>query len=414
MYLVWGLGRSGLAAVELLRSKGYEVVAGDDTKNPELWRGVLKEVECVVLSPGVPPSHPLWREAEKLGIELIGETELAYRLFNGKVVAVTGTDGKTTTTELIYRMLRKENPKVHKAGNIGIPFSEIVRKSTEGVTVLEVSSFQGKTLKSFRPHVGVFLNFSVDHLDWHPSVEDYLKSKYRIFANQMEEDLLVLANNQMELLQTPSRARKLLLWKEAEITAKTLRIGDVSLNLKDIKLKGKHNLKNILTAVAVALEMDIPPGTIEEVVYSFEGLPHRLELVAEEGGLRVYNDSKSTTVNSLRAALESFEDGRVVLVAGGKDKGDDFSLVRELAKRKVKKAFLIGETAEKIADSWKGVDCEPCRSLEEAVNKAVSSAETGDCILFSPACSSFDMFRNYADRGERFKRLVSSALGLND
>ncbi len=243
-FLVWGLGKSGKAAVELLKKKGYQVYAGDDRENPELWKEVLKEVDTVVLSPGVPPSHPLWREAERLNKEVIGETELAYRFFKGKVIAVTGTDGKSTTTRLTYLILSEFLPKVYEGGNIGRPFSDIVLESEDGFAVLEISSFQGKTLKSFRPHVGAFVSFARDHLDWHPDMEDYLRSKYKIFRNQKPEDILVLNDSVEEIKRTPSKARKILL-SELKISEDGVHYrGKRLFNPKHLKIKGFHNILN--------------------------------------------------------------------------------------------------------------------------------------------------------------------------
>ncbi len=401
MFLVWGLGISGKAALKLLKSKGFKAVAGDDRENPHLWKEMLGEVDCVVLSPGVPPNHPLWKEAIRRDIEVIGETELAYRFFSGKLVAITGTDGKSTTTELTYRMLKASGLEVYKGGNIGPPFSSVVLESPNSTVVLEVSSFQGKTLKDFRPDVGVFLNFSRDHLDWHPSLEDYLESKYRIFSNQERGDSLILGRNQPELLATPSRAKRIFLWRET-----------LPFDENKVKLPGRHNLENLAGAAHAAMSLGATREAVEEVAYTFGGLPYRLEFLGEFCGLKVYNDSKSTTVNALKAALESFGDGSVILIAGGKDKGDDFSLARELVKRKVVYAFLIGETAGKIAKSWEdATECELCKDLKEAVGKAFERAKEAKVLLFSPACSSFDMFESYADRGRSFNELVQQSAG---
>ncbi len=407
MYLVWGLGKSGLAAVRLLDKAGINYIAGDDRDNPKLWKEVINEVDRIILSPGVPPTHPLWRETLKRDIEVIGETELAYEFFKGKVVAITGTDGKSTTTELVYRFLSGSTEKVHKGGNIGIPFSDIVKDDPEGVVVLEVSSFQGKTLNSFRPSAGIFLNFSIDHLDWHPDVEDYLRSKYRIFSRQTEEDFLLLSSEQEELLNVPSKAKKLLLWKNLKLSDGKVRFGELSLDINRLKLVGRHNLVNLMSAAVLSSRLGASWEHIEKTAYEFRGLPYRLEFIAEVEGVRVFNDSKSTTSHSLEAALESFEDGRVLLIAGGKDKGDNFRRIADLVGRKVKRAFLIGETAKGMARAWDSrIPCEVVDSLDEAVHRAFECSGKGDVLLFSPGCSSFDMFKDYKDRGESFNRLI--------
>ena len=405
-FLVWGLGKSGKAAVELLKKKGYKVYAGDDKENPELWKEVLREVDTVVLSPGVPPSHPLWREAERLKKEVIGETELAYRFFKGNVIAITGTDGKSTTTRLTYLILKEFLPKVYEGGNIGRPFSDIVLESEDGFAVLEISSFQGKTLKSFRPKVGAFVSFARDHLDWHPNIEDYLQSKYKIFQNQKSGDTLILNDSVEEIKRTPSEAQKILL-SELKISEEGVHYkGKRLFSPKHLKIKGFHNVINASVASLIALTFGIEPKNFEEILYEFKGLPYRLEFLGRVKGLEVYNDAKSTTVNALISALRSFSDRRIILIVGGKDKGDDFSVAIPYLKN-VKLVLAIGETKEKIKESFKDfVEVITCGSLEEAVDKAFEIGQGGDVLLFSPACSSFDMFRNYVERGEKFKELI--------
>ncbi len=405
-FLVWGLGKSGKAAVKLLKKKGYKVYTGDDKENPQLWKEVLGEVDTVVLSPGVPPSHPLWREAEKLGKEVIGETELAYRFFKGKVIAITGTDGKSTTTRLTYLILKEFLPKVHEGGNIGRPFSDIVLDSEDGFAVLEISSFQGKTLKIFRPQLGAFVSFARDHLDWHPNMEDYLRSKYKIFQNQKPEDILILNDSFEEIKRTPSEAQKILL-SELKISEEAVYYrGKKLFSPKHLKIKGFHSVINASVVSLIALNFGIEPTDFEEILYEFRGLPYRLEYLGKVKDLEVYNDAKSTTVNALISALRSFPDRRIILIVGGKDKGDDFSVAVPYLKN-VKLVLAIGETKEKIKESFKDfVEVITCGSLEEAVDKAFERRGQGEILLFSPACSSFDMFRNYVERGEKFKELI--------
>ncbi len=407
--LVWGLGKSGLAAEELLRSKGYQVVSGDDARG-DRWEEFIRDVDMVVLSPGIPPSHPLWREALRREIEVVGELELGWRFFEGEAIAITGTDGKSTTTRLTYLMLSKHLDKVYECGNIGTPLSELVIKENSFTAVLEVSSFQGKTLSTFRPKAGAFLNFSPDHLDWHPSLEDYLQSKYNIFKNQTPEDYFLAESSQKEALSTPTEAKKIdLSTRVQERKGSFYFDGELLFKREDLKLRGEHNLRNALFASVLARLMGVPPQTIREVIRNFRGLPFRMELVLSWRGVEIYNDSKSTTPNSLKAALESFPDGSVVLIAGGKNKGADFSPLRDLFERKVKVAFLIGETREIIKTAFGGgSNVKTESSLEEAVRKAIEVAQPGDFILFSPGCSSFDMFSSYVERGEAFSNLVKS------
>ncbi|MFN3471891.1 MAG: UDP-N-acetylmuramoyl-L-alanine--D-glutamate ligase, partial [Aquificaceae bacterium] len=401
----------GRSAVELLKAKGFEVYAGDDAGGDD-FREYIDLVDTVVLSPGVPPRHPLWKEAERRGLELIGELELAWRFFEGVALAITGTDGKSTTTRLTYLMLREYYANVEEGANAGVPLSHIVLKNPSCIAVLEASSFQGKGLKSFKPHIGAFLNFSEDHLDWHPSLDDYLWSKRNIFARQEEGDFLLLSGLDERVRSTENKAKKFYLFGEgADGYIKdggAYFLGELIFELEKLKIKGKHNYQNALFASVMARLMGVPLEIIREVLYNFRGLPYRMEYMGSFEGREVYNDSKSTTVNALRSALESFEDGRVILIAGGRDKGGDFESIRELVKRKTRACLLIGEAKEKMAKAWRGCEIYVLESLEEAVKKAFELSRHGDIILFSPACASFDMFRDYKERGERFKELVLS------
>ncbi|NPA33218.1 MAG: UDP-N-acetylmuramoyl-L-alanine--D-glutamate ligase, partial [Aquificae bacterium] len=284
-FLVWGLGKSGKSATELLLSEGYSVYFGDDKTTPHLWREVLEEVDTVVLSPGIPPSHPLWREAEKRGKEVIGELELAFRFFRGKTIAITGTDGKSTTTRLTYLILSRFFPETFEAGNIGKPFSQALKETKEGIAVLEVSSFQGRTLKTFRPHIGAFISFHPDHLDWHPTLEDYLFSKYKIFKNQTKDDLIILNDLLTEVRNTPSRARRNLLSELKREKGWVIWKGIKLFEEKKLKLKGEHNVYNVAVASLIALEFGLSPEDFREVIYSFRGLPHRLEHIASHDGI---------------------------------------------------------------------------------------------------------------------------------
>lgn len=413
--LVWGLGLSGKSAVELLKAKGFEVYVGDDAKG-DSFMDYLPFVDLVVLSPGIPPGHPLWKEAEKKGVEVIGELELAWRFFKGKALAITGTDGKSTTTRLTYLMLKEYFANVEEGANAGVPFSKIVLKNPSCIAVLEVSSFQGKTLKTFRPSIGAFLNFSEDHLDWHPDLEDYLESKRNIFSRQKEEDFLLLNALDDRVKATHNKAKKFYLLGDDSHgyikDSKAYFLGEELFKVEKLKIKGRHNYGNALFASAMARLMGVPLEIIQEVLYTFKGLPYRMEYLGSFKGREVYNDSKSTTVNSLRSALESFEGKKVILIAGGRDKGGNFEDIRDLVKSKTKACLLIGESKERIAKAWSGCEVYTFSSLELAVAKAFEISEAGDVILFSPACASFDMFRDYKERGERFKELILNLSSL--
>lgn len=403
-YLVWGKGRSGLAAFNLLKAKGFKSYIGDDKEDKNLWKDVWNEIDTVVLSPGIPPSHPLWQEAIKSSKEVIGETELAYRFYKGKnIVAITGTDGKSTTVHLIHHFTG-----LREGGNFGTPFSEMVLENDEEPVVLEVSSFQGKTLDMFRPNIGAFLNFSKDHLDWHKDMEDYLLSKQKIFKNQTQEDILIL-NAKKPVCDTPSLAKKAFFGEvgDLKVIGNDIYYKD-EVFIKDVyhpSLKGIHNLYNIAVASFVVFSMGISLETIEEKLKTFEGLPFRYQYLGNFDGVDIYNDSKSTTVNALMSALESTK-APIILIAGGIDKGGDFSSLN-IYKDKIKIVFLYGKDKNLIKDQIESfLRVYVVDSLEEALIKAKTEANKGDTILFSPACASFDMFENYKHRGETFNELV--------
>ena len=335
MFLIFGKGKSGLATAKLLEKLKLPYLLVDD-QTPD-WKKHLQKSTTVVVSPGIPPHHEVFKLSKVLKKELIGETELAYRFWKGQIVAITGTDGKSTTTRLTYLILKSYLPNVWEGGNIGTPFSEIVSKTNGGIAVLEVSSFQGYTLRRFRPNVGAFLNFSEDHLDWHKDREDYLLGKYRIFRNQTEEDFAILNLSDRRILKTPTKAEKLFFGSpkgdiyisDGWAWFKNEKLFEVS----KLKIKGTHNIWNCAVASTVGVIFGVPPKVIREAVYSFEGLPYRLQYLGRFEGVDFYNDSKSTTPNALKAALKSF-DKKVVLIIGGKDKGADFSFLKDLFKEK--------------------------------------------------------------------------------
>lgn len=402
-YLIWGKGSSGLSAYELLKAKNYKVYIGDDKEDENLWRELINEVDIIVLSPGIPPSHPLWQEAIKKDKELIGETELAYRFYKGKnIIAITGTDGKSTTVHLVHTILGFE-----EGGNFGTPFSQIILENEKADVVLEISSFQGKTLKTFRPNLGVFLNFSEDHLDWHPDLNDYLSSKQNIFKNQTPNDLLIL-NISKPVSETPSQAKKVFFGDDAPLRVLNNSIyyeDKKLLDIKNQKLKGKHNMYNIAIASFIAFYYNIDIDIITSRLNSFEPLPYRYTHIGNFNGINIYNDSKSTTVNALLSALESTSPP-IILILGGIDKGGDFTKLK-VYKDKIKHTIIFGKDKHAIKEQieeFLKVSIE--ESLEDAISKAKNLASNNDNILFSPACASFDMFENYKDRGNTFNKLI--------
>ncbi len=413
--LIYGSGKSGEAAFLLAKEKGFSPFIVDDRSFDERS---LKNVDLIVVSPGVPFFHKIFKLAKEKNIEIIGETEFAYRFWNGKVVAVTGTDGKSTTTKLIYDILKEEKENVFIGGNYGIPFSEIVLKREKGTAVLELSSFQIYTLKKLKADIGVFLNISKDHLDWHKTFFHYLCSKYQLFKLQDKNSTAVLNFDNRYTKNTKTEGKKLffslkelpekydgIFLKEKSIFFKKNNEKTEILKVDNLLSKGIHFIQNVMAASTVGLVEGISIESIKKAVENFKSLPFRLEYEGKIEGIDVYNDAKSTTVQSLLMAIRSFPDRKLVVIAGGIDKGGDFSILKD--EKNVKRFVLIGRDKEKIGKVLsKYFDIDYGNSLEEAVKKSIQYAEKNDVILFSPACASFDMFKNYIDRGETFKKIV--------
>jgi UDP-N-acetylmuramoylalanine--D-glutamate ligase len=431
--LVVGLARSGRAAVELLLGSGSSVVATDSKSARELglpasdWaaRGVElivggqpvavpSGIDLLVVSPGVPSDVPLLRDARARRIPIIGELELAYQASKGIWLAVTGTNGKTTTTAT--------GRDVTVAGNIGLALSgEVARVPEDGFVVAEVSSFQLDSIDAFRPHVATLLNITEDHLDRYASMENYVESKTRVFLNQTAEDYAVM-NIDDALVERISRdvsATVVPVSAAREVAGGVFvrggtivsRVGGEETEIAataDLRIPGPHNLANALAAVAAARAVGVTPEDAGRTLVAFSPLEHRLEAVAEVGGVLYVNDSKATNVDSVRYALQSY-DAPIVLIAGGKDKGSDFSVLAELVRRHVKAVVLIGQAAGKMETAFRGAaPLERASSLHEAVLVASRIAAAGDVVLLSPACASFDMFQDFEDRGRKFKSEVKS------
>ncbi len=448
--LVLGLARSGRAAVDLLLRSGSKVVAVDRRSEAELdhfsgdWherevelvlgehpRGLMNGIDLVVTSPGVPLTVPLLSEARERGISVIGELELAYSCSDAEWVAVTGTNGKTTTTALIGELVRNSGRPVAVGGNIGAAISgEIADLPSDALVVAEVSSFQLDTIETFRPHVGVLLNITRDHLDRYVSYQGYIDAKFRIFENQTSSDYAVL-NVDDELLEAaadeiPGHVVPVSRFKEvdggvfvrdgwivSQIGGGEIEIMPVS----ELGLPGPHNLWNSLAALAVALLVDVDFVDASDVLRTFRSMEHRLEDVAHIDGVRYVNDSKATNVDSVKYALMSF-DAPIIWIGGGKDKGSRFELLKEPAARNVRNAIFIGEAAANMAVALEGtVPVRFAESLRDALELARTMAGRGDVVLLSPACASFDMFEDFEDRGRRFKdevaRLKNSAAALD-
>lgn len=439
--VVVGLARSGRAAVELLLSRGARVTATDARDESELglgedpWKGrgvrlelgghaagVLHGADLVVVSPGVPSDAPLVLDAAERGIPVVGELELAYRLSKGTWLAVTGTNGKTTTTALLGDLVKKTGRPTVVAGNIGVAASsEIARIPEGGYVVAEVSSFQLDTIDTFRPLVAVLLNITEDHLDRYQSFGAYAEAKRRIFENQTPEDFAV-ANVDDRLVRdvvsslpgtvvpvsTEREAAGGVFVRDGVIVSQVTGEEKAVLEANQLGIPGPHNLANAVAATAAALAVGVEIEDVASVLAAFRPLAHRMETVCEAGGISYVNDSKATNVDSVICALRSYRTP-VVLIAGGKDKGTDFGRLEGPVRERVKALVLIGEAARKIESELGGAaPIERADSLEDAVVAASRLADPGDVVLLSPACASFDMFRDFEDRGDRFREIVKS------
>jgi UDP-N-acetylmuramoylalanine--D-glutamate ligase len=441
--VVVGLARSGIAAAEFLARTGARVVATDRKPAEQLEEAALNlarsgvELELgghreatvvgaslVVVSPGVPWELPELAAARRAGVEVIAEIELAFRALRGSVAAVTGTKGKSTTTAAIGAMLRQAGRDVRVGGNIGAPLIGLVEGSNDAsVFAVEVSSFQLEGVRNFRPSVAVFLNASPDHLDRHPSFEAYVAAKARIFENQTAEDWAVVNADDPVVLDRArlGRARALPFRMTGqplaqgdgaffEAGAARLRLGGTSETLFDldtVQVPGAHLAGDLLAAAAAARLLGAPPEAIARAVAGFRGAPHVLERVAEIGGVAFYDDSKATNVEAARVSLEAF-DRPVLAILGGRYKGGDFGALRDAVARHAKLVLAIGEAQQRVVEALAGsATVVPCSSLREAVERACAAAQPGDVVLLAPACSSFDMFHDYAERGRAFKAEVA-------
>ncbi|MHB2016099.1 MAG: UDP-N-acetylmuramoyl-L-alanine--D-glutamate ligase [Candidatus Xenobia bacterium] len=407
---VIGLGKSGISLAHTLTGLGAQVLASDRRPVAELpalpceveggghTARVWQDRDLVVISPGVPFDLPILQEARQHGVPVIGEVELAYRLSPAPIIAITGTNGKSTTTTLIYEMLRAAGRDAILAGNIGIPMTgEVVHAQPGGWIVAEISSFQLESIETFRPHVAVVLNVTSDHLDRHPSFEAYVAAKARIFENQTESDFAVLNDDDPVVREMHSRAQVLRFSRGQAIEVPA-----------ECPLQGPHNLENILAAATVANALNVPPEALQQALRNFHPLHHRMERVGVVNGVIFIDDSKGTNPGAVIAALESVQTP-IVLIAGGKDKLMEFDTLARAMARRVKAAVLIGEAAPRIEAAARAEGMTALHrttTFEAAVQRAQELAAPGDTVLLSPACASFDMFRSAEERGEIFARLV--------
>lgn len=442
--LVIGAARSGIASARFLAQRGATVALNDrkplsewpqgalDLKtegvglvegDPPSW--LLDQIDLLIVSPGVPTNAIPIRYAARRGVEVIGEIELASRFLRGRIVAITGTNGKTTTTTLIGQMLKDGGLNVQVGGNIGTPLISMIDSSSDdGWTVVEVSSFQLETIVDFHPTVAAVLNVTPNHMDRYESLMDYAAAKHRIFMNQTTGDVAIL-NADDEIVSTWAKGLSAhvtefsvkqelatgLFLRGRDLVSKTAGGERVLMTRDDLRLRGLHNVENVLAASAAGLACGVAPDTLRETVRSFLPVEHRLEEVAEINGVRFFNDSKATSVDATIKALEAFDDeaGKIVLILGGRGKQAPYAPLASLVKARVRKMILIGEDAPQIeTELGTAAPCEHATTMADAVQRAFAAAESGDIVLLAPACASFDMFESFEHRGRVFKEEVSN------
>lgn len=439
--LVVGLGKSGVASALFLKARGARVTVSD-TKSPDqlgeeipilLDHGITVETgghgertfrgqDLIVVSPGVPVDAPPLVQARASGEPVIGEIELAAQNLTGPIVAITGSNGKTTTTTLAGEILAAGGLSVAVGGNIGTPAISLIAAATkETVFVLEISSFQLETIQTFRPKVAVVLNITPDHLDRHRTFQTYIDAKARIFENQQPDDFAVLNEDDPTCRTLRDRTRAQVFWfsrKQEVQNGAFVRDGKILFRdatgqrevmlVSEIPLKGAHNVENVLAGVCAGGLMGCEPAKIREAIKNFKAVEHRLEYVATIKGVEYFNDSKATNVDATIKALESFPKN-IHLILGGKDKGSDYTVLNDLLRERVKRVYTIGAAAEKIESHIKGAaEIVHAETLENAMRRAAAVAQPGDIVLLAPACASFDQFQSYNHRGRVFKEIVQA------
>jgi UDP-N-acetylmuramoylalanine--D-glutamate ligase len=444
--LVVGLGkRSGLAVCNFLLRKGCRVYASDKKSQEEL-KGVTKDFsgdvkvfagnqdpsilnegfDLIVLRPGVPKNIPLIQKAYEKKIPVIAEVELAYRYMKGKMTAITGTDGKSTTTSMVGHILNELGINTFTGGNLGTPFISFAENTNEkSVSVIELSSFQLETIENLKPDVSAILNVTPDHLDRYDSMEDYLKAKLRIAINQTQDDYYIyrkedeMLKNSLENIKAKKLSFSIkdndadIFYQDGNIILKDEGRRSGVLDASQLQILGMHNIENTMASLLMTLSLlkkmrlQIEPEKIAKACYSFKGLAHRMEMVGIFNGRTFINDSKATTVGAVEMALKSIPYGSV-LIMGGRTKGDDYSRLARKIEEKIRHLILIGESAGEFKKYYKNVPSEIASSMNDAVKRAVQASRVDDVVLLSPACASFDMFSNFEERGEKFKEAVFS------
>ncbi len=446
---VFGMARSGRAVAKLLKENGADVFVTDSKKEADLGFEIeelrrlnvdfeagshsgkaLDSKDFIVLSPGINPNIPILKNARTTGIPIFSEIEVAYWFCSAKIVGITGSNGKTTTSTLLGEILKRDSRECQVAGNIGIPFSSVVEEvSPSGIIVLELSSFQLENIEEFKPEVAALLNISPDHLDRYPDLESYSRAKARIFDNQVSGDFAILnadddssikikdsCHAQVIFFSTAQELEKGAFIQEGKLVLRQNGETDSVIEAQKIGIKGPHNLSNAICACAMSAALGVEKDSLREALRNFRGVEHRLEEVKTISGIRFINDSKATNVRSVWYALDTIPEP-ILLIAGGRDKGGDFTQLREKVKEKLKSLILMGEAKQKIKEAL-GDLVEPIwvDSLEEGVKRAYHLASPGECVLLSPGCASFDMFEDYEHRGRIFKSAVRqlNSCGEND
>jgi len=441
-----GLGKSGLAAALFLRRKGAQVTVSDVRSAESLAKeipalleeGIMVEAgghglltfrrqDLIVVSPGVPLTTPELVQARSFGRPVIGELELAARFLKGQILAITGSNGKTTTTAITGEILKEGGLPTLVGGNIGVPVVSLIEQSTEeSWSVLEVSSFQLESTEQFRPRIAVILNITPDHLDRHGSFEAYARAKERILSAQSGDDFVVLNADNARAAEAAARSAGKVFWFSMEhavgqgtwveggyVVYRAAAGAEIErvMPLGKIPLKGEHNVENVLAAACAARLAGVEAGAIARAIEKFQAVEHRLEYVATVHGVEFYNDSKATNVDATAKAIAAFSSG-IHLILGGKDKGSDYTTLSQLLRERVRAIYTIGTAAEKIESQLRGVvSIHSCETLDIAVARAAGAAHPGEVVLLAPACSSFDQFESYEHRGRVFKDLVSRLRG---
>ncbi|WP_314306583.1 UDP-N-acetylmuramoyl-L-alanine--D-glutamate ligase [Capnocytophaga gingivalis] len=439
--VILGGGESGTGAAVLGKQKGWEVFLSDKSSLKEVYKKELDakgirweegqhteseilSADCIIKSPGIPHKVPIVQQAKAKGIEIISEIEFASRYTDAKIIAITGSNGKTTTTTLVYHLLKEAGLSVAVGGNIGYSFARLVAQEPKEYYVLEISSFQLDDITSFHPHIALLLNITPDHLDrYNYEFQNYIDAKMRITEFQQAADFLIydaddpvtaqeIGKGQVKAQLLPFSLEKTFEKGAWSLDEKNMYV-NVNQNIfemstKDLTIKGKHNLKNAMGATMVAKLLNVRNENIRNSLMTFQGVPHRLEFVREVEGVRYINDSKATNVNSVYYALDSMEEG-LVWIVGGQDKGNDYTPLIPYVSKKVKAIVCLGLDNQKIIQTFQSIvpTIIETHSMEDAVQVGRGLSQEGDTVLLSPACASFDLFQSYEDRGNQFKHYVN-------